>query len=495
MMLPPAPKGRLIVGLKITVKLRTSTKLFCGCAVRFGAPPNSLTCPVCLGHPGALPVLNREALRCAAKTAMALGCRILPRTSWDRKSYWYPDLPKNYQISQNEFPVGLEGAVELPRADGSVKTVRIRRVHLEEDAGKSLHDAPDATLVDLNRAGTALLEIVTAPDIASPEEAGDLAREIRRIVRYLGVADADMQKGHMRLEPNVNCAVERDGAEARTPSVEIKNLNSFRALEAAVAFEFERQTAAYLADPAYTLERRGKESRGWDEAALATFVQRRKEEAHEYRCFPDPDLAPYEWIAGELDELARETPELPQARRRRLARELGIGQGDALLIAEDRATGDLFEAAVAAGACPQTLAKHFINLWTRLAKDAGTTIAGLKLDAGALAELARLQTDGAVSATAARLIAEAMARTRAAPRALAQRLGLTRLSDRTALLPLVKEAIAANPKAAAQYRAGGGKAAKSLGFLQGRVMRLSGGRADPAVAAALLREELGPQLG
>ena len=171
MTLPPAPKARLIVGLEIHVQLRTATKLFCGCAVRFGAPPNSLTCPVCLGHPGALPVLNREALRCAAKTAMALGCRILPRTSWDRKSYWYPDLPKNYQISQNEFPVGLEGAVELPRADGSVKTVRIRRVHLEEDAGKSLHDAPDATLVDLNRAGTALLEIVTAPDIASMKPA------------------------------------------------------------------------------------------------------------------------------------------------------------------------------------------------------------------------------------------------------------------------------------------------------------------------------------
>ncbi|HAK95670.1 MAG TPA: Asp-tRNA(Asn)/Glu-tRNA(Gln) amidotransferase GatCAB subunit B [Planctomycetes bacterium] len=495
MTLPPGVKATLVVGLEIHVQLRTATKLFCGCEVRFGAPPNSLTCPVCLGHPGTLPVMNREALRCAVKTAMALGCRVLPRTKWDRKSYWYPDLPKNYQISQYDLPVGLEGAIEIPRGDGTAKTVRIRRVHLEEDAGKNLHDDPEVTLVDLNRTGTPLLEIVTEPDIASAEEAGALARELQRIVRYMGVADADMQKGHMRFEPNINCIIEKDGAEARTPIVEVKNLNSFKALEAAVAFEFERQAAAYLADPAYTIERCGKENRGWDDAALRTLVQRHKEEAHEYRYFPDPDLVPYEWTAEELGELAREAPELPQARRRRLARELGIGEGDALLIVEDRATGDLFEAAVAAGTCPKTLAKHFINIWTRLANDAGVAIAGLGLGAGALAELARIQADGTVSATAAQQIAEAMAKSPEPPRALAARMGLLQLSDRAAILPFVKDAIAANAKAAADYRAGGKKSAKSLGFLQGQAMRLSGGRANPAVIAALLKEELGPPAG
>jgi aspartyl-tRNA(Asn)/glutamyl-tRNA(Gln) amidotransferase subunit B len=490
MNLPPGVRATLIVGLEIHVQLRTATKLFCGCALKFGAPPNSLTCPVCLGHPGTLPVMNREALRCAAKTALALGCRVAPLTKWDRKSYWYPDLPKNYQISQYDLPVGIEGALDVPRKDGTSAHVRIRRAHLEEDAGKNLHDDPGCTLVDLNRTGTPLLEIVTEPDIASAEEAGALARELQRLVRYLGVAEADMQKGHMRFEPNINCIIEKDGVTARTPIVEVKNLNSFKALEAAVAFELERQVAEYLANPEYTLEKHAKENRGWDDAALRTVVQRHKEEAHEYRYFPEPDLVPYQWMAEELAEIAREVPELPHARRRRLARELGISDADALIIVEDRATCDLFEAALGRGACGKTLAKHFTNLWARHANDAGTTIAGLGIGAELLAELARIQADGTVSASAAQQIADAMAKSPESPRALAERLGLLQVSDRGAILALVDQALAANPKAADDYREGGKKSAKALGFLQGQVMRLSSGRANPALIAELLKERL-----
>ncbi len=491
MKLPAGVRATLVVGLEIHVQLRTATKLFCGCALRFAEPPNSLTCPVCLGHPGALPVMNREALRCAAKTALALGCRVAPFTKWDRKSYWYPDLPKNYQISQYDLPVGVEGAIDVPRKDGTSAHVRIRRAHLEEDAGKNLHDDPRCTLVDLNRTGTPLLEIVTEPDIASAEEAGALARELRRIVRYLGVAEADMQKGHMRFEPNINCIIEKDGAAVRTPIVEVKNLNSFKALEGAIAFEFERQVAEHLADPAYTIERRAKENRGWDDAAMRTLVQRHKEEAHEYRYFPDPDLVPYQWTPEELAALAAEVPELPHARRSRLARELGMSEADALIIVEDRTTGDLFEEALRRGTCGKTLAKHFVNLWTRYANDAGTTIARLGIGAELLAELARIQADGTVSASAAQQIAEAMARSPESPRALAERMGLLQVSERGAILALVEQAIAANPKAVEDCREGGKKSAKSLGFLQGQVMRLSAGRANPALIAELLKEKLG----
>jgi aspartyl-tRNA(Asn)/glutamyl-tRNA(Gln) amidotransferase subunit B len=474
--------------------------MFCSCAVAFGAPPNSLTCPVCLGHPGVLPVINRQAVVYAAKTALALNLTVAPFTKWDRKSYWYPDLPKNYQISQYDLPLGRAGRLEIPLADGSLKPVRILRAHLEEDAGKNLHDDPDHTLVDLNRTGTPLLEIVTEPDIASAEEAGALARELQRIVRYLGVSEADMQKGHMRFEPNINCEIEAAGRMDRTPIIEVKNLNSFRALEGAVAFEHQRQVVEYLADPTYTIERLGKQNRGWDDLRQETVPQRHKEEAHEYRYFPEPDLVPVELPPELIDGLRREVPELPLARRRRLAGEVAITPDDALTITDDRATGDLFEAALRRARergggtrdPGRTLAKHFLGFWRKHAHEAGTTIAGLGLAADHLGELAAIVADGTINATAAQRVAEEMRSTGEPPGAIAERLSLRQISDPAALRALVEEAVAANPDAVRDYQGGGRKHKKAFGFLQGQVMRLSGGSAQPQLVAELLREKLGP---
>ncbi len=492
MKLPPGVTTRLIVGLEIHIQLHTKSKMFCSCAVQFGAPPNSLTCPVCLGHPGVLPVINHQAVLYAATTALALNCRIDPFTKWDRKSYWYPDLPKNYQISQYDLPLGQQGSIEIPLRDGSTKTIRINRAHLEEDAGKNIHDDPDCTVVDLNRTGTPLLEIVTEPDLASAEEAGALARELQRIVRYLGVSEADMQKGHMRFEPNINCEIEAEGRSIRTPIIEVKNLNSFRALEAAVAFEYERQVAEHLADPGYTIEQLGKQNRGWDDVKLETVPQRHKEEAHEYRYFPDPDLVPVELPPETIEGLAREVPELPLARRRRLEAELQLSAEDALTITEDRATGDLFEDALRhARAAGRTLAKHFLGFWLKHAHEAGTTVAGLGLKAERLAELAGIVADGTINATAAQRVAEHMLTDQQPPRAIADRLGLRQVSDPAAIRALIDEAVAANPKAVADYRGGGKKHKKAFGFLQGQVMRLSQGSAEPKLVAELLRETLG----
>ena len=483
--------ARLIVGLEIHVQLATRTKLFCGCALGFGAPPNSLTCPVCLGHPGTLPVINREALTLAARAALALHLEIAPFTKWDRKSYWYPDLPKNYQISQYDLPLGRNGHIDIPCADGGTRRIRIHRAHIEEDAGKNFHEAPGVTWVDLNRTGTPLLEIVTEPDLASPEEAGALARELQRIVRYVGASVADMQKGHMRFEPTINCEIASGGRRVRTPMVEVKNLNSFRALEAAIAFEKQRQVETYRADPEYTVERLGKQNRGWDDAALVTLVQRHKEEAHEYRYFPDPDLPPVTWTAAQIADLRASLPEMPALRQRRLSARLGLSMQNTLTIVEDRATGDLFEAALAAGACGATLAKHFLGFWLRHANERGTTIGGLGLDPARLAELTRMVADGTISATAAQQIAEAMLHSPEPPRAIAAREGLEQVSDRGTLMALVEQAIAANPGAVGDYLAGGKKRQKAFGFLQGQVMRLSRGSAQPALAAELLREKLG----
>ncbi len=496
MTLPPGIEARLICGLEIHVQLHTKSKLFCSCAVEFGAPPNERTCPVCLGLPGALPVLNEEAVRYAIKTALALNCRIAPITKWDRKSYWYPDLPKNYQISQYDMPIGSEGWIDIPLPDGGTKRIRINRAHLEEDAGKNIHDDPGCTLVDLNRTGTPLLEIVTEPDISSVEEAGALARELQRIVRHLGVSEADMQKGHMRFEPNINCEITCRGRTARTPIIEVKNLNSFKALEGAVGYEFSRQVAEYLTNPEYTFEKLGKQNRGWDDIRLRTVPQRHKEAAHEYRYFPDPDLVPLEISSELIDQLRAEIPELPLERRRRLARLLGISEEDALTITEDRRTADLFEEALRLTKAGRTLAKHFLGFWLRHAHDAGTTVAGLGIPAAYLADLATMVEEGTVNATSAQKIAEELLNNPQPPQEVADRLGLRQVSDPSVLRRYVEQAIAENPKAVADYQSGGKKYKKAFSFLVGQVMRLSRGSAQPVLVQELLREKLGdPQKG
>jgi len=485
-----------IIGLEIHVQLATRTKLFCRCPVEFGAAPNSRVCPVCLGLPGALPVLNEHAIELAVRAGLALGSRIADVTKWDRKSYCYPDLPKNYQISQYDAPLATGGYFTFPWA-GAERRVRIRRAHIEEDAGKNVHDVPGRTLVDLNRAGTPLLEIVTEPDLHSADEVHEFAVQLHRLMCYLGVTEGVMQKGQMRFEPNVNVRIVQDGTEVRTPIAEIKNLNSFRALRGAVEFEAQRQVARWR-DDGVTAAAGNKENRGWDDERMQTVPQREKEEEQDYRYFPDPDLARFHVEPGWLERLRTELPEPPLARAARFVREFGLSDKDAPALADDRATADLLDAAAAAGGDRVTLGKHFLSFWSRGANERDTTIANLGVRAGAMAELAKLVQSQEISASAAaRVAAEliaAAARDREnlpAPAAVAERLGLLLTSDEEQIAAWVAQVLAENEQAVRDAAVSPRKFKAACGYLTGQVVKLSQGRADPKRAAALVERRLG----
>ncbi len=491
-----------IIGLEIHVQLATRTKLFCGCLLEFGAEPNSRVCPVCLGLPGALPVLNRQAVEHAIRTALALNCRIAGFTKWDRKSYYYPDLPKNYQISQYDLPLAYGGVVEFPFEE-RIARVRILRAHLEEDAGKNVHDIPGCSGIDLNRAGTPLLEIVTEPDLHSADEAREFAVQLHRLVGYLGVSAANMQMGQMRFEPNINLRILRDGCEFRTPIVEVKNLNSFRSLHGAIAYEVERQLDEWR-ETGITAMPGNKSNRGWDDEREVTVPQREKEEANDYRYFPDPDLVPLRTDPHAVAQVREHIPELPICRTERFICEYKIPPKDAPALVDDRATADLLDHAAEVGADKVTLAKHFQSFWARLANESQTTIAGLGLPAPLLAGLAQLQATGQVNATAAATIAEKMVATRKvvgenppaaevdwlSPAKLAQEMGLLQSRDEDQIARWVDEALAKNEKAVQDAVANPKKMQASRGFLVGQVMKLSGGKADPKIVGELITKRL-----
>jgi aspartyl-tRNA(Asn)/glutamyl-tRNA(Gln) amidotransferase subunit B len=483
---------KVIVGLEIHVQLSTKTKMFCGCALSFGEEANSRVCPVCLGLPGALPVMNGQAVEYAMLAGMALNCEVAGFTKWDRKSYYYPDLPKNYQISQYDLPLGSNGYIEIPLADGETKRIRIRRVHLEEDAGKNLHTAGNYSQVDLNRAGTPLLEIVTEPDMSSAEQVRALAVELQRIVRYLGVSEADMQKGHMRFEPNVNLVIERAGQESRTPIVEVKNLNSFRALERSVAYEIQRQLDEFL-ETGRTMETGTKSTRGWNDADQVTVLQREKEEAHDYRYFPDPDLVPVTTTPQGLEEIRSRLCELPVPRQMRYLQEYGLSDYDAGVLTSERSTADFFEWAVNAGGDPKRLCNLLTQVGLKLANERGRDLPGLGLEPEAVAELAKMADAGTVSATAASTILQAMVETGKGPDTLARELNLIQKSDAGELEGIVDEVLAANPGAVADVTGGGKKSQKARGFLLGQVMQKTKGQANPKIVSELLNRKLGGQ--
>ena len=481
---------RVIVGLEIHVQLCTQSKMFCGCAVEFGAEPNSRVCPVCLGMPGVLPVMNKRAYEYAVLTALALNCQIPMFTKWDRKSYYYPDLPKNYQISQYDLPLGENGFIEIPLESGRTKKVGIIRAHLEEDAGKNLHTAGSFSQVDLNRTGTPLLEIVTEPDMNSGEEVRALAVELQRTVRFLGVSEADMQKGHMRFEPNINLAITKDGTEYRTPIVEVKNLNSFRALERSVNHEEHRQLDEFL-DTGTVIEMGNKTTRGWDDEREVTVLQREKEEAHDYRYFPEPDLVPVELTPEWLAEIRSRLCELPLKRQMRYVREYQLSDYDAGVLTADRSTADFFDEAVKAGGEPKRVCNVLTQTGLRIANERGCRVNELGITSQNVARLAGMIEADTISAGSAATIFEAMAETGKEPEVLAEELNLIQKSDAGELERIVEQVLTENPGAVEDVTSGGKRSKKARGFLLGQVMQKTKGQANPKVVSEILAKKLG----
>ena len=485
---------KVVVGLEIHVQLCTETKMFCGCALSFGEEANSRVCPVCLGMPGVLPVMNKQAVEYAVLVALALNCKIAEFTKWDRKSYYYPDLPKNYQISQYDLPFSADGYIEIPLESGQTKRVRIIRAHLEEDAGKNLHTAGNFSQVDLNRAGTPLLEIVTEPDMNSAAEVRALAVELQRIVRYLGVSEADMQKGHMRFEPNINLVITKDGAEYRTPIVEVKNLNSFRALERSVDFEVSRQLDEFL-ETGKTMEMGNKSTRGWDDENEVTVLQREKEEAHDYRYFPDPDLVPVQLTKEWLDAIRSRLCELPLQKQMRYVQQYKLSDYDAGVLTAERSTAEFFERTIGSGIAavePKPVCNLLTQTGLKLAHAKGLiSVADLdNISPQSVANLAGMVVVGTISASAAVPVFEAMVKTGKEPKVLAVELDLVQKSDAGELEAIVEQVLAENPAAVEDVTSGGKKSKKARGFLLGQVMQKTKGQANPKVVSEILDKKL-----
>jgi aspartyl-tRNA(Asn)/glutamyl-tRNA(Gln) amidotransferase subunit B len=465
---PAAGGWEAVIGMEVHAQLSTRSKMFCGCTTDYiGAPPNSTVCEVCLGMPGVLPVANARAVEQVVRTALALECEISRHTKFDRKNYFYPDLPKGYQISQYDMPMARSGRLSL-----GDREIRITRVHLEEDTGRLLHagdalETASESLVDLNRSGMPLMEIVSEPDLRSAEEARDYAVELRGILRAVGASEADMEKGQLRAEANVS--VRLRGSQELGVKTELKNINSFRALHRAVAYEIERQVRE--------LEGGGRvvqETRGWSESEQRTFSQRSKEFAQDYRYFPEPDLPPLELRPDWVEQLRASLPELPGELRSRLVEQYALSAFDVQQLSHDGATARLFEQTVAAGAPPKQAANWIIG-------NAPT------LDAQRLAELIGLVVAGTINREqGVRVLEEAQASGRA-PGEVVREQGLAQVSDETQLGLVVEQVIAENPRAAADFRSGKQQA---LGALLARVKEATGGSANMRLAAELLRHRL-----
>ncbi len=472
-----------VIGLEIHAQLATETKIFCGCAVRTGDPPNTLVCPVCLGLPGALPVLNARAVDFAILAALALGCRVQLVSVFARKNYFYPDLPKGYQISQYDRPLALDGILEW--SEGGVSTkVGINRVHMEEDAGKSLHDgfadSDRHSYVDFNRSGVPLIEIVTRPDLRSAAAGAAFFERLRAILVELGVNGGNLEEGHLRCDANVS--LRRPGETTLGTPVEIKNLNSFRYLERALEYEIARQ--------AEMLERGGRverETRLWDVGTGRTVAMRTKEAAHDYRYFPEPDLPRLSIGADRVEAMRAQLPELPEARRRRLIATFHLSDYDAGLLATSPATARFFEAAVTTSGHPKAVANWMTGEVTRKLKEAGVGIEHAGVTPDALAGLIAAIEEGTLSGSMAKDVLGKMWGTGRTADEVVRAEGLARIDDQEALAAIVRDVVARHPAPVAQLKAG-----KSLvfGFLVGQVMKATRGKANPAIVNALLQREL-----
>lgn len=462
-----------MVGLEIHVQPRTKTKLFCGCrADQFGAPPNAHTCPVCLGMPGALPVLNRRAVELAIAAALAFHCRIFERSIFARKNYFYPDLPKGYQISQYDEPLASDGWVEL-ESGGRTRRIGIRRIHLEEDAAKLIHEQ-GRSLVDFNRSGIPLIEIVTEPQIRSPREAKDFLREIRQILRYAGVSNVNMEKGELRCDANISLST-GDQQGTRT---EVKNMNSFRAVEEALAFEEARQRKLLLQG-----KRVEQQTLDWDSSLGRAIPMRTKEGSEDYRYFPDPDLVPLVVDQRWQDELREALPELPAERRRRWRGQYKLPQYDIDLLTEEREVADYFEEAVRLHPRPKQVSNWMMSELLRRAKEDQ----GIKIEPAQFAHVLRLVEEGKINRTTGKELIASVCRTGRSPEELITEGDLLQVSDAGALAAIAAEVIAENTQAVADYKGGREQA---LGFLLGQLMRKTKGKADPQLARRILLEKL-----
>jgi aspartyl-tRNA(Asn)/glutamyl-tRNA(Gln) amidotransferase subunit B len=470
----------VVIGVEVHAQLRTKSKMFCGCSTAFGRSPNSQTCPVCLGLPGSLPVINKAAVEMAVRAGLALNCTIGPQNRFARKNYFYPDLPKGYQISQYEAPVCEHGWIEIA-VSGTTKRVRIRRAHLEEDAGKNLHGASSGrSLVDLNRAGTPLLEIVTEPDMRSADEAVAYLKNLRDILMYLEVCDGNMEEGSFRCEPNLS--LRSAGQQELGVKVELKNINSFKFVKDAIEYEIKRQTKVLTEGGSVK-----QETRLWNLDRGETAVMRSKEEAHDYRYFPDPDLVPLKLEREWVDAFRADLPELPAARTRRFLEEYGLPDYDAGVLTAARDVAEYFEASVKLFPQPKTVSNWVMGELTRELNNTGTAIGASPVSPERLATLLRMVEQGTVSLKVARDIFPEMYRTGKAPEQIVQEKGLTQMSDDGALSQIIDEVLAGHPAQVAQFKQG---KQQVLGFLVGQVMKGSGGKANPSKVNELLKQRL-----
>ena len=473
----------VVIGLEIHTQLATASKIFSGSPTRYGAPPNSQASLVDLGYPGVLPVLNADAVHMAIKFGLATGCTVARRSVFARKNYFYPDLPKGYQISQYELPIVHDGHLDIVLEDGGVKTIGITRAHLEEDAGKSLHeDFQGLSGIDLNRAGTPLLEIVSEPDLRSAREAGNYMRAIHTLVRYLGISDGNMQEGSFRCDANVSI---RPRGETRLGTrSEIKNLNSFRFVEKAILVEIERQI-----DVIEDGGRVKQETRLYDADRNETRAMRGKEEANDYRYFPDPDLLPVVVDEALIERLRGELPELPAARRARFVEQYGLSAYDADVLTANPESADYFETAVSASrsASPKTVSNWFQGELTAILKRESVDVADARIDAIMLASLVDRVADGTLSGRMGKEVLEALWNGEGTVDDIIAARGLKQISDTGAIEALVDQVIAAHPQQVEQFR--GGKA-RVIGFLVGQVMKASRGKANPRQVNAMLRSKL-----
>jgi aspartyl-tRNA(Asn)/glutamyl-tRNA(Gln) amidotransferase subunit B len=472
-----------VIGLEIHAQLNTRTKIFCGCSTAFGAPPNSHVCPVCLGLPGALPVLNRQAVDYAIAAALALGCTVNRESVFARKNYFYPDLPKGYQISQYERPLATGGGLEVD-VEGTTSWIALTRIHMEEDAGKSLHEGfPDSdrrTSVDYNRAGVPLIEIVSEPDLRSAPQAAEFFARLRDILVWLGVNDGNMEEGSLRCDANVS--VRPVGQQAFGTKAEVKNVNSFKYLQKAIDYEIARQIAVVSGGGRVV-----QETRLWDSVASRTHSMRSKEEAHDYRYFPEPDLPPLLVEAERVARVRATMPELPDARRRRFVAQYGLPDYDAGVLTQSPDLASYFEEVAAASAQPKAASNWVMGELLRTLKERGTAVADVPLPPAALAGLVRIVEAGAInSSTAKDVFAKMYDSGRSAEEIVASE-GLAQIGDEAAVLPIVHEVMAVNADAVAQYRAG---KQQTFGFLVGQVMKRTKGKVNPTIANQLLTREL-----